>query len=118
MEPTLKYPFNVRSFYTDRETKNIGSGLVLWRGYFQSLRPALGQTLINVDISSGMMYKPGPLISLILEYIGKPAGDPMVLAPSRGLPRHIALKIQRFISGIRGTSCQSSRQFLFRAYLL
>jgi len=30
-----KWPFNVRSFFTDLETKDIGSGLVLWRGYFQ-----------------------------------------------------------------------------------
>jgi len=27
MEPTMKYPFNVRSFFTDRETKDIGGGL-------------------------------------------------------------------------------------------
>ena len=30
-----KYPFNVRSFFTDQEKKEIGSGIVLWRGYFQ-----------------------------------------------------------------------------------
>lgn len=29
----MKYPFNVRSFFTSRETKDIGSGLELWRGY-------------------------------------------------------------------------------------
>lgn len=29
MEPTLKYPFNVRSFFTNKETKDIGAGLEL-----------------------------------------------------------------------------------------
>lgn len=99
MEPTMNYPFNVRSFFTDRETKDIGSGLQLWRGYFQSVRPACGQMLINVDISTGTMYKAGPLLNLCLEYIGK--RDPNVLAPSHGFPDRERLRLQRFISGIR-----------------
>ncbi|GLB33868.1 putative argonaute family protein [Lyophyllum shimeji] len=99
MEPTMKYPFNVRSFFTDRETKDIGSGLQLWRGYFQSVRPASGRMLINVDISTGTMYKAGPLLGLCLEFLNK--RDPNALAPSRGFPDRERLRLQRFISGIR-----------------
>ncbi|KAF8076456.1 argonaute-like protein [Lyophyllum atratum] len=99
MEPTMKYPFNVRSFFTDRETKDIGSGLQLWRGYFQSVRPASGRMLINVDISTGTMYKAGPLLGLCLEFLNK--GDPNALATSRGFPDRERLRLQRFISGIR-----------------
>ncbi|KAJ7781167.1 argonaute-like protein [Mycena metata] len=99
MEPTLKYPFNVRSFFTNKETKDIGAGLELWRGYFQSIRPAMGRMLINVDISTGCMYKHGPLLRLCLEFIGK--GDPNALSPKRGFPDRERLRLQRFISGIR-----------------
>ncbi|KAF9009003.1 argonaute-like protein [Cyathus striatus] len=99
MEPTMKYPFNVRSFFTNRETKDIGSGLELWRGYFQSVRPASGQMLINVDISTGTMYKPGSLLNLCLSFINKQ--DPNALAPIRGFPDRERLRLQRFISGIR-----------------
>ncbi|KAJ7283579.1 argonaute-like protein [Mycena rebaudengoi] len=99
MEPTMKYPFNVRSFFTNQETKNIGSGLELWRGYFQSIRPAMGKMLINVDISTGTMYKHGPLLALCLEYVGK--RDPNALSPKRGFPDRERLRLQRFISGIR-----------------
>ncbi|KAG6869248.1 hypothetical protein C0993_000001 [Termitomyces sp. T159_Od127] len=99
MEPTMTYPFNVRSFFTDRETKDIGLGLQLWRGYFQSVRPASGRMLINVDISTGTMYKAGPLLSLCLEFFNK--NDPNVLAPNRGFPDRERLRLQRFISGIR-----------------
>ncbi|KAJ6628679.1 hypothetical protein B0H10DRAFT_1777546, partial [Mycena sp. CBHHK59/15] len=107
MEPTLKYPFNVRSFFTNRETKDIGAGLELWasspapgcRGYFQSIRPGIGKMLINVDISTATMYKHGPLLRLCLEYIGK--NDPNALSPKRGLPDRERLRLQRFISGIR-----------------
>ncbi|EIW61996.1 argonaute-like protein [Trametes versicolor FP-101664 SS1] len=96
MEPSLKYPFNVRSFFTDREKKDIGSGIVLWRGYFQSVRPAIGRMLINVDISTGAMYKPGPLLNVAMEFMGMPH-------PSHLDPRNLRdrIRLQRFLSGVR-----------------
>ncbi|KIK94706.1 hypothetical protein PAXRUDRAFT_827744 [Paxillus rubicundulus Ve08.2h10] len=100
MEPTMKYPFNVRSFFTDRETKDIGGGLVLWRGYFQSVRPAIGRLLVNVDISTGTMYKPGPLLDLCLEFLGRP-GQYNLLSPRHNMPDRERLRLQRFISGVR-----------------
>ncbi|KAF9065094.1 hypothetical protein BDP27DRAFT_1332495 [Rhodocollybia butyracea] len=99
MAPSMRYPFNVRSFYTDQEKKDIGSGLELWRGYFQSIRPAFGRMLINVDISTATMYKPGPLIGLALDFFGR--SNPNDLAPARGLPDRERLRLQRFITGIR-----------------
>ncbi|KAK7470584.1 hypothetical protein VKT23_002008 [Stygiomarasmius scandens] len=99
MEPTMKFPFNVRSFFTDSEKKDIGGGLELWRGYFQSVRPAIGKMLINFDISTGTMYKSGPLINICLEYIKK--DNASFLAPRRGFPDRERLRLQRFISGIR-----------------
>ncbi|CCA66578.1 related to argonaute-like protein-Laccaria bicolor [Serendipita indica DSM 11827] len=100
MEPSLKYPFNVRSFFTNRETKDIGQGMVLWRGYFQSVRPAVGRMLINIDISTGVMYKSGSLIDLCLDFFGKP-GNPAILAPSRGLPERERQRLSRFLVGVR-----------------
>lgn len=99
MEPTIKYPFNVRSFFTDKETKDIGGGLILWRGYFQSIRPAVGRMLINVDISTGTMYKPGNLLELCKEFIGR--NDANALAPKRGFPDRERIRLQKFLAGIR-----------------
>ena len=101
MEPTLNpnYAFNVRSFFTDKETKDIGGGLILWRGYFQSIRPAVGRMLINVDISTGVMYKGGPLLELCKEFISRQ--DANALAPRRGFPDRERVKLQRFLTGIR-----------------
>lgn len=59
MEPTQHYPFNVRSFFTDREKKHLGVGLEVWRGYFQSVRPGIGRLLINIDISTGLVRQSG-----------------------------------------------------------
>ena len=101
MEPTLNpdYAFNIRSFFTDRESKDIGNGLVLWRGYFQSIRPAIGCMLINVDISTGVMYKAGTLLELCREFIAH--RDPNALAPRRGFPDRERIRLQRFITGVR-----------------
>ena len=101
MEPTLNpnYAFNIRSFFTDRETRDIGGGLVLWRGYFQSIRPAVGRMLINVDISTGVMYKPGNLLDLCMQFFGR--NDPNILAPRRGFPDRERVRLQRFLTGIR-----------------
>ncbi|KAI0375597.1 argonaute-like protein [Pilatotrama ljubarskyi] len=106
MEPSLKYPFNVRSFFTDREKKDIGSGIVLWRGYFQSVRPAIGRMLINVDISTGAMYKPGPLLTIAMEFLGyehpsrfgQPQGPNQQQQDFRD-----RVRLQRFLSGVRVT---------------
>ncbi|KAL0575953.1 hypothetical protein V5O48_006023 [Marasmius crinis-equi] len=99
MEPTMNYPFNVRSFFTDRERKDIGLGLEVWRGYFQSARPGINRMLINVDISTGLMYKPGPLISLCLEFFKR--DNPRILSPTHGLPDRDRVKLSRHISGMR-----------------
>lgn len=102
MEPTIRYPFNVRSFFTKDERQDIGGGLELWRGYFQSVRPAIGKMVINLDISTGVMYRAGPLIELCLQFLGK--NNAAVLSPTQGFPERERLRLQRFVSGLRITS--------------
>ena len=82
---------------------NIGGGIELWRGYFQSLRPAIGRMLINVDISTGAMYMPGPLISLALAYLNLTPNRPDELAPRIWLPDMERVRLQRFITGLKIT---------------
>ena len=101
MAPNLRFPFNVRSFFTPNETNDIGSGIVLWRGYFQSVRPAIGRMLINVDISTAAMYKPGEVIAVALEFLGFPGGNPNMLAPKAKFPDRERIKLQRYLSGVR-----------------
>ncbi|KAH9992239.1 Piwi domain-containing protein [Russula compacta] len=100
MEPSMRFPFNKRSFFTDRETKDIGGGIVLWRGYFQSVRPAIDRMLINIDITTGTMYKPGRLVELALDFLNRPR-KPDALAPRHGFPDRERLRLQQFISGIK-----------------
>ena len=101
MEPTIKYPFKARSILTSLETAAIGGGIVLWRGYFQSVRPAIGRMLINVDISTVATYKPGRVIDVALELLEMTHKGPLVLSPKHGFPDKELIKLQRFLSGVR-----------------
>ncbi|KAI0255719.1 Piwi domain-containing protein [Lactifluus subvellereus] len=93
---------------------DIGGGMVLWRGYFQSVRPAIDRLLINVDISTSVMYSPGPLIDLALAVLHRP-GNPNALAPRHDLPDGDRIRLERFLSGIQITTshgdsgCQMQR---------
>ncbi|KAG2348507.1 Piwi-domain-containing protein [Suillus weaverae] len=56
--PNLKYPNNTRAFFTkDAGIQTLGGGLELWRGYFQSVRPTIGKILVNIDVSTAVMFK-------------------------------------------------------------
>jgi eukaryotic translation initiation factor 2C len=44
--------------------KELGGGLEALRGYFQSVRPATGGLLLNVNVTHGVFLQPEPLSSL------------------------------------------------------
>jgi eukaryotic translation initiation factor 2C len=113
MKPSLKYPSDKRSFFTDLETRRIGGGLVLWRGYFQSVRPAIDRMLIRVDTSTTAMYWSGKLIDVALEFLDKP-GRPNALAPKHGLPNRERLRLQRFVTGIKVTILDADIQHIVK----
>ncbi|KAK0455295.1 argonaute-like protein [Desarmillaria tabescens] len=100
MAPSLAYPSHGRSFYM-HETRSIGLGLLVCQGYFQSVHPAFDRLLINVDITMGIMYKDGSLISLCLEYLGLPSHQAHQLDPQQGLPPYERIRLQRFLSGMK-----------------
>ncbi|KIM87566.1 hypothetical protein PILCRDRAFT_815121 [Piloderma croceum F 1598] len=69
--PNLMYPHTLRAYYTSAGKSNhIGGGLELWRGFFQSVRPCVGQMLINVDVSVSAMYRSGTLQEVALSVLG------------------------------------------------
>ncbi|KAJ3900104.1 argonaute-like protein [Lentinula edodes] len=102
MLPMQNYPFNSRSFFIKTDFKNVGHGFQLRRGYFQSLRPSPGHLLLNIDLSTGMFYKPGPLISVALEIVSNARNpDPNLLSTDRGLPDRIFKDLERFLKNVR-----------------
>jgi len=107
MGPHQKYPFNTRSFFTPEGRKSIGGGMELWRGYFQSIRPSENRMYLNVDIATGIMYRPGPLINLFMEFFKKK--DPSAFSPKRGFPDRDRIRLQKFVSNMRVKTVHTGR---------
>ncbi|KAJ6517494.1 argonaute-like protein [Mycena vitilis] len=87
-------------FYTALDVKELGSGIVLWRGYFQSLRPAVNRLLVNIDVSSGAMYRAGTLIEVCCAYLGLPTSAPGLMSQLR-TSEHVRQRLVRFIVDVR-----------------
>ncbi|OBZ70721.1 ATPase GET3 [Grifola frondosa] len=49
---------NARSLFINTRARDIGRGLQAWRGFSQSVRPAIGRLLINVDLSNAADHCP------------------------------------------------------------
>ncbi|KAI4518653.1 Piwi-domain-containing protein [Schizophyllum commune Loenen D] len=106
MEPTQRFPFNSRSFYVPEGKRVLAGGIELWRGYFQSVRPAMGKLLLNVDVSAGVMYQSGPLIGVCCSFLRR-SNDPSVLAR---LGNRDWLALKRFLVGLKVLAGDQSTQ--------
>jgi eukaryotic translation initiation factor 2C len=102
MVPNLQCVHNVRSFF-NREFghEQIGGGIELWRGFFQSIRPGPGYLLLNVDLATCMMYRPGNLLDVCVDFFDG-------LVPARGLAAHLAsdrerIRLSKFLSNLAVT---------------
>ncbi|KAK2462455.1 hypothetical protein APHAL10511_005425 [Amanita phalloides] len=112
MHPSMDYPANKRAFFVPEGKKAIGGGFELRRGFFQSIRPGIGRILLNINIVTGVMYKPGPLVVICREYLRLDRGafDPKTLSPPSGLKDADRKALERFISGIKVVVKTSSKE--------
>ena len=101
MEPNQIHPFNKRSFYIPDGRKDIGGGIELWRGIFQSVRPAVNRLIVNIDLSTGMMYKEGPLLNLCIDFLEVPRNTSPNAILTGTMIRDKRHRLQKFLSGVR-----------------
>ncbi|TFK24642.1 Piwi-domain-containing protein [Coprinopsis marcescibilis] len=106
MVPSAKYPFRGKSFFIrDLGTRPIGGGIELCRGLFQSLRPGIDTFFVNVDITAAMMYLPGSLLDLCIDFIDMGRqGNPSLFCPEHGNFKGDAHReTARFVMGLKVT---------------
>jgi eukaryotic translation initiation factor 2C len=63
------------SFFTGRGALPLSAGSEIWLGYHQSVRPAHGRLLVNVDVSAARMQKAGAVTELAAAVAGVPLGQ-------------------------------------------
>ncbi|XP_006458774.1 argonaute-like protein [Agaricus bisporus var. bisporus H97] len=103
MVPNLECVHNVRSFFNRKfGFEGIGGGIELWRGFFQSMRPGPGYLLLNVDIATCMMYRPGNLLEVCVDFFDNNV-------PARNLANYLAnsdrerIRLGKFLSNLAVT---------------
>ncbi|KAJ1923919.1 hypothetical protein IWQ60_005556 [Tieghemiomyces parasiticus] len=88
--PASQHVSAKNSFYTPEGVRPLSGGIEVWSGLFQSVRPASGRLLLNVDVSSCAFYTPGSLLDRALQYIGLRRPEDLQLGPRS--PQYRALR--------------------------
>ncbi|KAJ7702361.1 Piwi domain-containing protein [Mycena rosella] len=56
---------NGRAYFSSAGKRTLpGTGVELWRGFFQSVRPVIGRMLVTIDTSMAAVYESGPLLDV------------------------------------------------------
>ncbi|KAI8899446.1 Piwi domain-containing protein [Globomyces pollinis-pini] len=77
--PSLRFTTVGRCFYTPDQAVQIANGAQLWQGFHQSLRPAFGNLLINLDVSATAFYQPGPVVDIMAKILNRSPKDTKLL---------------------------------------
>ncbi|KIY71783.1 Piwi-domain-containing protein [Cylindrobasidium torrendii FP15055 ss-10] len=98
------HPSRGRSVYPlGGESRLIGQGLEVVRGFFQSIRPTPGRLMVNVDVSIGVMYRKGPLIGTCLDFLGLQQNSDVMRSPLVPNQRNVRERnsLSKFLSGVQ-----------------
>lgn len=70
----FKRPLSSKVVYSNlpQHTHALGahSPFLLHRGFFQSTRPIAGDLMMNVDVTTGVMWREGPLLDICMDLLG------------------------------------------------
>ncbi|THU91564.1 argonaute-like protein [Dendrothele bispora CBS 962.96] len=103
----INHPFNVRSFFPiNRNRASVGYRFDLVRGYFQSVRPAIGKLLDTVDTSTGLS-----LFEVAFDFFNVPPDkrNPLMFSSQGGFDWRKQLSLQRFLTNVRVSIVPSNR---------
>ncbi|KAG9122255.1 hypothetical protein FRC07_001456 [Ceratobasidium sp. 392] len=66
------YPLKGSSFFMDipSVSRNLTKGLTLYRGFFQSVRPAVDRMLVNIDVATGVVFQPLTVLDFAQLFLG------------------------------------------------
>lgn len=64
-----------RSIYNGKVFEPISGAIDVWKGFFLSLRPALGRMLLNVDTSVTAFIAAGPVVFILRDFLGIPKSE-------------------------------------------
>ncbi|KAF9049368.1 Piwi-domain-containing protein [Hymenopellis radicata] len=115
-ETDQKYPHNKNAFFMSDHKDNQKllypnrepSSLLLWKGFFQSVKPTLHGVIINVDVSMAAIYVPQSALTTAMEFLQLRPHEQNKLILE---PRHTMFQsLRRHLKGLRINVKSTSRQ--------
>uniref|UniRef100_A0A8H7Y224 Piwi domain-containing protein n=1 Tax=Psilocybe cubensis TaxID=181762 RepID=A0A8H7Y224_PSICU len=98
--PNMHHTNNGRAYFAGNDKFDLGcSGLELWRGVFQSVRPTIGKMILNVDTCTATIYKSGYLPHICMDKLGTKDMRTLVL---RETDSNFKI-LEKFLKGVRIT---------------
>ncbi|KAF9951047.1 eukaryotic translation initiation factor 2C, 2 [Mortierella alpina] len=115
-KPAMLYATIGASFFTPVGKQALAGPLDVWRGYYQSVRPAKGKfslqkvfrsrkMLVNVDVAATTFFQSGPLLEMVMKILDM--RNPADLR--RTSPPINWQKVERVIKGLRITVTHRDR---------
>ncbi|KAJ6547112.1 Piwi domain-containing protein [Mycena capillaripes] len=75
---------NGRAYFSPMGKKSLpGTGVELWRGFFQSVRPTIGRMIITIDTSMAAVYESGPLLDIAMHLLNVRSTRDLTLSSER-----------------------------------
>ncbi|KAF9036856.1 Piwi domain-containing protein [Panaeolus papilionaceus] len=101
--PNMTYTNNGRAYFPGSAVKKeIGGGLELRRGIFQSVRPSSLQSLVlQIDSCTAALYMQGALISVCMNFLGGNTRDVKILDLAEGTSNF--QRLERFLKKVKVT---------------
>ncbi|CAI2171336.1 1168_t:CDS:2 [Funneliformis geosporum] len=85
-----------QSFYTNQMSQVFFSGVELWQGYRQSIRPTHKKMMINVDVSATAFYENIDLVHMVAKILGRNLND-----LRRGITDRDRLKLEKALKNLK-----------------
>ncbi|KAF9087913.1 eukaryotic translation initiation factor 2C, 2 [Mortierella sp. AD031] len=104
-QPAMLYATVGRSFYTPIGKQTLAGPLDVWRGFYQSARPAVGKMMINMDVSATAFFRSGSLLEMAAKISNVRSVDDL----RRTSPPVNWKKVEKTIKGLRFTVSHRER---------
>ncbi|KAJ3084229.1 argonaute 1 [Quaeritorhiza haematococci] len=86
------------SFFPPTESTVLPNSIVLKQGWMQSARPGHKRMFLNIDVCNTTFYEPGPLTTVISNFLGRNIND---LDFTRPNAEHDRRRLEKFLRGVR-----------------
>ncbi|KAF9927987.1 hypothetical protein BGZ67_007217, partial [Mortierella alpina] len=110
-QPAMLYTTVGRSFFLPTDKQRLAGPAEAWHGYFQTVRPAPGRMMVNVDVSSTAFYRSGELIDIVISILNLRSPNDLRRSGANFNWKRVERAIKNLRISVRHRTTASTRTF-------